>query len=147
VLPSTAGNNVESKEAQEEEPLMTWPPTEYFFSIAIDETESESNRAHAFELLLNSVCSTMLTGSQRKQVWQSMADIFTASFFSKRTPSTSTINKTKSVSQQKGYDVAVCGHIHYPKLTDNYMNSGDFCENSTCLVEDFKGNWSIMNIY
>jgi UDP-2,3-diacylglucosamine pyrophosphatase LpxH len=53
----------------------------------------------------------------------------------------------KSLTQQKGYDVAVCGHIHYPKLTDNYMNSGDFCENSTCLVEDFKGNWSIMNIY
>jgi len=24
------------------------------------------------------------------------------------------------------------------------MNSGDFCENATCLVEDFKGNWYII---
>jgi hypothetical protein len=26
------------------------------------------------------------------------------------------------------------------------MNSGDFCENSTCLVEDFEGKWSIINM-
>jgi len=26
------------------------------------------------------------------------------------------------------------------------MNSGDFCENSTCLVEDKKGNWKIITI-
>jgi len=24
------------------------------------------------------------------------------------------------------------------------MNSGDFCENSTCLVEDFNGKWHII---
>jgi UDP-2,3-diacylglucosamine pyrophosphatase LpxH len=52
----------------------------------------------------------------------------------------------KSLTKQKGYDVAVCGHIHHPKLSDDYMNSGDFCENSTCLVEDFNGNWSIITI-
>jgi hypothetical protein len=39
-----------------------------------------------------------------------------------------------------------CGHIHYPKLTDDYMNSGDFCENTTCLVEDFNGKWKIISI-
>jgi UDP-2,3-diacylglucosamine pyrophosphatase LpxH len=50
------------------------------------------------------------------------------------------------LTKQKGYDVAVCGHIHHPKLTDDYMNSGDFCENSTCLVEDFNGVWSIMSV-
>jgi UDP-2,3-diacylglucosamine pyrophosphatase LpxH len=50
----------------------------------------------------------------------------------------------KDLTKQKGYDVAVCGHIHQPKLEADYMNSGDFCENSTCLVEDFEGNWKII---
>jgi UDP-2,3-diacylglucosamine pyrophosphatase LpxH len=52
----------------------------------------------------------------------------------------------KGLTQEKGYDVAVCGHIHQPKLEIDYMNSGDFCENSTCLVEDKKGNWKILEI-
>lgn len=47
---------------------------------------------------------------------------------------------------QKGYDVAVCGHIHQPKMSDTYMNSGDFCENTTCLVENYDGEWSIVKI-
>ena len=52
----------------------------------------------------------------------------------------------KGLTKQKGYDVAVCGHIHHPKLDNDYMNSGDFCENSTCLVEDHDGNWFIVNV-
>ena len=52
----------------------------------------------------------------------------------------------KGLTKEKGYDVAVCGHIHHPKISDGYMNSGDFCENSTCLVEDYEGNWLIMVI-
>ena len=52
----------------------------------------------------------------------------------------------KALTKQKGYDVAVCGHIHQPKLENDYMNSGDFCEISTCLVEDFEGNWKILLI-
>jgi hypothetical protein len=28
----------------------------------------------------------------------------------------------------------------------DYMNSGDFCENSTCLVEDYEGNWKIIYV-
>ena len=51
-----------------------------------------------------------------------------------------------ALTKQKGYDVAVCGHIHQPKIEVDYMNSGDFCENSTCLVEDFDGNWKIITI-
>lgn len=50
----------------------------------------------------------------------------------------------KGLTKQKGYDVAVCGHIHHPKLESDYMNSGDFCENSTCLVEDYNGDWKIV---
>ena len=52
----------------------------------------------------------------------------------------------KGLTKQKGYDVAVCGHIHHPKLEFDYMNSGDFCENSSCLVEDFDGTWYLIHI-
>jgi UDP-2,3-diacylglucosamine pyrophosphatase LpxH len=52
----------------------------------------------------------------------------------------------KALTLQKGYDVAVCGHIHQPKLQEDYMNSGDFCENSTCLVEDFDGKWHLIKV-
>jgi UDP-2,3-diacylglucosamine pyrophosphatase LpxH len=52
----------------------------------------------------------------------------------------------KGLTKQIGYDVAVCGHIHQPKLDVDYMNSGDFCENSTCLVEDYEGNWKIIYV-
>ena len=50
------------------------------------------------------------------------------------------------LTKQMGYDVAVCGHIHHPKIEKEYMNSGDFCENTTCLVEDYNGNWKIITI-
>ncbi len=52
----------------------------------------------------------------------------------------------KGLTKEKGYNVAVCGHIHHPKLENDYMNSGDFCENSTCLVEDYNGDWKIITI-
>ena len=55
-------------------------------------------------------------------------------------------DNAKGLTKQKGYDVAVCGHIHHPKLENDYMNSGDFCENSTCLVEDYNGVWKIISI-
>ena len=55
-------------------------------------------------------------------------------------------DNAKGLTKQKGYDVAVCGHIHHPKLENDYMNSGDFCENSTCLVEDYNGEWKIISI-
>lgn len=51
-----------------------------------------------------------------------------------------------NLAKQKGYDVAVCGHIHQPKIDVNYMNSGDFCENSTCLVETIDGDWIIYRV-
>ncbi len=52
----------------------------------------------------------------------------------------------KKLGKQKGFDVAVCGHIHQPKIDNKYMNSGDFCENATCLVEDYSGEWQIIEI-
>lgn len=44
-------------------------------------------------------------------------------------------------------DVAVCGHIHSPKLEIDYMNSGDWCENNTALVEHDNGKWEVISLY
>ncbi len=44
----------------------------------------------------------------------------------------------------------ICGHIHRPeiKLIDGieYLNSGDWIESLSALVEDFDGNWSLVKI-
>ena len=51
------------------------------------------------------------------------------------------------LSKQKKCDVAVCGHIHKVELCEKYMNSGDWCESCTALVEDYDGKWSIINFH
>ncbi|MFT5884924.1 MAG: UDP-2,3-diacylglucosamine pyrophosphatase LpxH [Arcticibacterium sp.] len=42
----------------------------------------------------------------------------------------------------------ICGHIHQPAIKEingiAYMNSGDWVENKSALVEDFNGNWEIV---
>lgn len=47
-----------------------------------------------------------------------------------------------------GYDGVICGHIHKAeiRLIDeiDYMNSGDWVESNTALVEDMSGQWSII---
>jgi UDP-2,3-diacylglucosamine pyrophosphatase LpxH len=47
-----------------------------------------------------------------------------------------------------GCDGVICGHIHKAeiKLIDNleYMNSGDWVESNSALVEDFDGKWKII---
>lgn len=43
----------------------------------------------------------------------------------------------------KNCEVAICGHIHHPTITENYMNSGDWCENCSALVENLDGTWEI----
>lgn len=55
-------------------------------------------------------------------------------------------NSAKKLAKSNKCDVAICGHIHQPKLQSDYMNSGDFCENATCLVEDFDGKWHIIDL-
>jgi UDP-2,3-diacylglucosamine pyrophosphatase LpxH len=46
---------------------------------------------------------------------------------------------------QKKCNVAICGHIHYPLIKSNYMNSGDWCENCTALVFNIKSGWKLIN--
>lgn len=52
-----------------------------------------------------------------------------------------------TTAKKAGYDGVICGHIHQPEIKDingvEYLNSGDWVENLTCLVEDDNGNWSI----
>jgi UDP-2,3-diacylglucosamine pyrophosphatase LpxH len=51
--------------------------------------------------------------------------------------------------KRKGYDGVVCGHIHNAEIKEiygvTYMNSGDWVESCTALVEHHDGRWEIIN--
>ena len=57
-------------------------------------------------------------------------------------------NYVTSVAVKNGYDGVICGHIHQPEkkvINDiEYLNSGDWVENMSCLVEDFDGSWHVV---
>lgn len=48
----------------------------------------------------------------------------------------------------KSCDGVICGHIHFPKITCNdnvlYLNTGDWVENCTAIVEHLDGTWEII---
>lgn len=52
----------------------------------------------------------------------------------------------------KGYDGIACGHIHHPKISTHigddskivYLNSGDWVENCSAIVENFDGTLEIV---
>jgi UDP-2,3-diacylglucosamine pyrophosphatase LpxH len=52
-------------------------------------------------------------------------------------------------AKKMGYDGVICGHIHKAEMREvdgiEYLNSGDWVESKTALVEDYNGNWSIIN--
>lgn len=66
---------------------------------------------------------------------------FIVSFLAKFQEQVVTLAKSKSM------DGVICGHIHTPKIEmlDGiiYMNSGDWVENTTALIEDENGKWSV----
>lgn len=49
---------------------------------------------------------------------------------------------------RKGYDGAICGHIHVAEIRDidgiTYMNVGDWVESCTALVEHHDGRWELV---
>jgi predicted phosphodiesterase len=49
----------------------------------------------------------------------------------------------------KKCDGIICGHIHQPALKEMdgvlYMNSGDWVESLTALVETLEGEWKIVS--
>lgn len=53
-----------------------------------------------------------------------------------------------AVAKAKGCDGIICGHIHQPanKYINgvHYLNSGDWVETMSALVEDFNGNWQVI---
>ena len=50
--------------------------------------------------------------------------------------------------KRKGYDGAICGHIHVAEMRDidgfRYMNDGDWVESCTALVEHHDGRWELV---
>lgn len=53
-------------------------------------------------------------------------------------------------AHKKGYDGVICGHIHKAEIKEidniKYLNSGDWVENCTALVETMEGEWKILNL-
>jgi len=53
------------------------------------------------------------------------------------------------LARLRNFDGVICGHIHQPAITSYggtlYLNSGDWVESLTALVEDYAGNWEIIN--
>ncbi len=58
-------------------------------------------------------------------------------------------NVLTSFAKQKEYDGVICGHIHKAEIKDingiKYLNSGDWVENCTALVETLNGEWKIID--
>jgi UDP-2,3-diacylglucosamine pyrophosphatase LpxH len=57
--------------------------------------------------------------------------------------------KLVSLAKANHCDGIICGHIHKPDIRQIgdiiYMNSGDWVESLTALVEDHKGNWELLH--
>jgi UDP-2,3-diacylglucosamine pyrophosphatase LpxH len=55
--------------------------------------------------------------------------------------------KAVTLARYMGYHGIICGHIHTPCIKQldqvTYMNSGDWVETMSALVEDHDGNWHI----
>jgi UDP-2,3-diacylglucosamine pyrophosphatase LpxH len=55
--------------------------------------------------------------------------------------------KLAQLAKEKKCDGVICGHIHHPEIkTINgifYLNSGDWVESLSALVEDYDGDWSL----
>ena len=56
--------------------------------------------------------------------------------------------KLTELARARNCDGVICGHIHQPAIHNLdgiiYMNSGDWVESLSALVEDHDGNWSLL---
>jgi UDP-2,3-diacylglucosamine pyrophosphatase LpxH len=52
-------------------------------------------------------------------------------------------------ARRRGLDGVVCGHIHHAEMREvngvMYMNDGDWVESCTALVEDFDGQFRLID--
>jgi len=57
-------------------------------------------------------------------------------------------NISTQYAKHTGYDGVICGHIHKADIKTvegiEYMNTGDWVESCTALVETFEGKWEIL---
>jgi UDP-2,3-diacylglucosamine pyrophosphatase LpxH len=57
-------------------------------------------------------------------------------------------NQLVKLAHARNYDGIICGHIHEPAIKNisgiEYLNSGDWVESMSALVEDEAGNWKIV---
>ena len=56
--------------------------------------------------------------------------------------------KLTELARARHCDGIICGHIHQPAIRQinglTYMNSGDWVESMSALVEDHQGNWNLL---
>ena len=56
--------------------------------------------------------------------------------------------KLTELARSRDCDGIICGHIHQPAIREIegvvYMNSGDWVESMSALVEDHQGNWNLI---
>lgn len=56
--------------------------------------------------------------------------------------------KLTELARARGCDGVICGHIHQPAIRSfngiTYLNSGDWVESMSALVEDHSGHWSLL---
>ncbi len=59
-------------------------------------------------------------------------------------------NNIVSIAHRHGCNAVICGHIHQPDMRYIkdvlYMNSGDWIESLSALVEDENGNWKVLRL-
>ena len=53
------------------------------------------------------------------------------------------------LAKDRGLDGIICSHLHYPLVEQfdviTYCNDGDWVENCTALVEDYAGEFHLVN--
>lgn len=53
-------------------------------------------------------------------------------------------NKFEFKMRKLGHLNILCGHIHYPKITDAYKNCGDWVFHCTAISENFDGSFELL---
>ncbi|HWY34139.1 MAG TPA: UDP-2,3-diacylglucosamine diphosphatase, partial [Nitrosopumilaceae archaeon] len=57
-------------------------------------------------------------------------------------------NTLSEYAKKRGFDGVICGHIHHPEIKDingvKYLNSGDWVESLTAIVETYEGEFNII---
>jgi len=57
-------------------------------------------------------------------------------------------NSIVRYAKQRQFSHVLCGHVHHPDIREingiQYMNTGDWVENCSAIIEDLEGNFSIV---